>query len=98
MAIGTMTRTESKTDSSLLSLDRKVFKQHFPDRGFKVQHNLCERAEFSLERLVQLAQRLPEKEVEYFTGKVPVNQDPKNHPKNGLSIVETVRRIEENGS
>ena len=94
MATGTMMRTES----NLLKMDTEVFKHNFPNRGFKVQHNLAGRPEFSLERLVQLAQRLPEKEVEYFTGKVPVSQDPKNHPKNGLSIVETVRRIEENGS
>ena len=81
-----------------LEIDSQVFKANFPSFGFKVRHHLCDRPEFQLPRLVDLARRLPEKNVEYYTGKVGVNQDPKSHPRNGLSVAETVRRIEECGS
>lgn len=74
------------------------FQVKFPSKAFKVRHSFCERPEFALENLVELAQRLPAYEVEYFSGKVPVNQDPGSHPRNGLSVADTVRRIEDNGS
>ncbi len=86
------------TEPNLLQLDVEVFKHNFPNRGFKLRHNLCEHTEFSLEQLAQLAQRLPETNVECFTGNVPVNQNPANRPKNGLSIVDTIRHIQKNGS
>jgi hypothetical protein len=85
-------------ESGVLELDKTEFEQTFPRRGFKVRHHLCNQPAFELQRLVQLAQRLPEDQVEHYTGKVSVNQDSKKHPRNGLSIVETVRRIEECGS
>ena len=88
----------TQNSSQLLELDASQFQRDFPQRGFKVRHTLSDRSEFDLPNLVQLAQRLPEKQVEYYAGQVPVNQDPTKHPKNGLSIVETVKRIEESGS
>lgn len=84
--------------SSCLEVNQSRFEAEFPKKSFMVRHNLCDRPEFTLPRLVELAQRLPENEVEYFSGKVSVNQDPSSHPRNGLSVAETVRRIEENGS
>lgn len=84
--------------TSLINIDDAVFAQNFPHHGFKITHQLCDQPEFRLERLVQLAQRLPDNQVEYYSGKVDVNQDPGKHPKNGLSLVETIRRIEECGS
>ena len=84
--------------SELLKIDDAIFNQNFPHHGFKIAHQLCDEPEFRLERLIQLAQRMPENQVEYYSGKVGINQDPDKHPKNGLSIVETVRRIEECGS
>src|SRR5262249_9126342 len=84
--------------ASLLNIDDAVFAQNFPHQGFKITHQLCDQPELRWERLVQLAQRLPANQVEYYSGKVDVNQDPGKHPKNGLSLVETIRRIEECGS
>ncbi len=83
---------------SCLEVDQSRFQNNFPNRGFMVRHQLCDRPEFTLPRLVELAQRLPADEVEYFSGMVSVDQDPSSHPRNGLSVAETVRRIEENGS
>jgi hypothetical protein len=81
-----------------IEIDPQRFQEEFPFQGFKVRHQLAGCPLFELSRLVELAQRLPADEIEYFTGKVDVNQDPKSHPKNGLSVAETVRRIEECGS
>jgi hypothetical protein len=81
-----------------MDIDLPEFRKKFPVLGFKVRHNFADAVEFSLPSLVDLAQRLPESEVEYHSGKVGVDQDPNSHPSNGLSIAETVRRIEECGS
>ncbi len=85
-------------NTELLSSDPNQFRENFPDRGFKVRHNLCDQPELQLPSLIELARRLPENQVEYYSGKVAIDQDGRKYPKNGLSIVETVRRIEECGS
>jgi hypothetical protein len=49
--------------------------------------------------LVELAKQLPASQVEYFSGDVDVNQpDLDKYPLNGLSVLETIRNIEENRS
>jgi hypothetical protein len=93
-----MAQAVSGIGSRLLQLDGTEFREKFPNLGFKAPHDLCDCPLFELSRLVQLAQSLPAEQVEYFAGQVPVNQDAAKHPKNGLSIVETVRRIEHCGS
>jgi len=45
--------------------------------------------------LIELAKRLPKDFVEYNAGNIPVSQDPNQTPQTGLSIEETIRRIEE---
>lgn len=91
------TITAPMTDN-LLSFDDATFADNFPSRGFLIQHQLCAHPSLDLSNLVKLAQRLPESSVEYYSGKVGLSQDGKTYPKNGLSIAETVRRIEECGS
>ena len=86
------------TSDQSLEIDRAQFRTQFPDLGFTIKHRLSDRPEFQLPRLVELARVLPETQVEYYTGNVGINQDPHSHPGNGLSIAETVRRIEECGS
>jgi Cupin-like domain len=84
--------------TNLLDFDDAKFRDNFPHRGFLIQHHLRSHPALELPNLVQLAQRLPESSVEYYSGKVSLSQDARNYPKNGLSIAETVRRIEECGS
>jgi hypothetical protein len=60
-----------------------------------IRHNLSNHKLFSLPRLVELAQTLPTESVEYNSGQIPVSQDPSLTPRNGLSMEETIRRIEE---
>ena len=81
--------------SARLHLNDTNFRHSFPHAGFKVEHSLAEEQNLQLPRLVELARRLDPSQVEYYSGKVGLNQDSSTYPKNGLSIVETVRRIEE---
>jgi hypothetical protein len=84
--------------NDVLEFKDTEFRQNFPNQGFKIGHRLCDEAAFQLPRLVELAKRLPENLVEYYSGGVSVGQRNKGYPKTGLSVVETVRRIEESGS
>jgi hypothetical protein len=79
----------------LLDFDEKQFQVQFNRSPFMIEHNLVTHSLFNLERLIELSQFLPETSVEYNSGEVPVSQDPNLTPRNGLSITETIRRIEE---
>lgn len=83
----------NRVTDSLLELDAAEFAQHFNRRPFVIGHRLREHPLFDLDRLVRLAQTLPETHIEYNAGNLPVNQDQALTPRNGLSPQETVRRI-----
>ena len=78
----------------LTNLDKQTFAENFNRRPFKIEHQLCDRALFSLESLIELSQELPSDRVEYNAGDLPVTQDPHKTPQNGLSVEETIERIE----
>ncbi len=82
----------------LLEIDPVRFLENFDRNPFTVRHRLAEHPLFALPRLVELARELPADCVEYNAGSVGVNQDPALTPKTGLSVEETIRRIEECGS
>ena len=77
----------------LLELEPAQFAAHFNLRPFPVQHHLADHPAFTLERLVELARKLPAESVEYNAGDLPITQDPTRTPRTGLSIEETIRRI-----
>ncbi len=85
----------SSEPGTLLEFDPVQFAECFDRKPFFISHRLCEHPLFDLERLLKLAQTLPEKHIEYNAGTLPVNQDQKLTPRNGLSVAETVRRIRE---
>ena len=66
----------------------------YPARPARLRHRLSGEALFSLEALVDLAARLPASSIEYNAGDLPVDQDADKTPANGLSVAETIRRIE----
>ncbi len=76
-------------------IDAETFRAGFNRRPFKIEHHLVDHPLFALPRLIELARRLPESRVEYNAGDIPVSQDPDSTPRNGLSIEDTIRRIEE---
>jgi hypothetical protein len=81
--------------ASLLDIDSALFAANFNQRPFLIGHRLCDHPLFALSSLMDLAKRLPEKDIEYNSGNLPMSVDPKQTPRNGLSIEETIRRIEE---
>lgn len=78
-----------------LVIDESVFKQKFPDHPFVVKHNLVNHPLLQLPRLIELAQGLPADQIEYNAGNLDVNQDPSKTPHTGLSVEDTIQRIEE---
>lgn len=78
-----------------LDIDAQTFRENFNRRPFLIGHHLSDHPLFALPRLIELAQRLPEGRVEYNAGSLPVSQNPSSTPRNGLSITETIRRIEQ---
>src|SRR5437870_13222115 len=79
----------------LLDIDADTFRACFDRRPFLISHHLTDHPLFALPRLVELAQRLPAKDVEYNAGNIPISLDPTLTPRNGLSVEETIRRIED---
>ena len=79
----------------LLDLDADLFRSHFPRAPFPIRHRLADHPLFAMAELVELSKRLPEKHIEYNAGNLAVNADPAQTPRNGLSVEETIRRIEE---
>jgi hypothetical protein len=70
----------------------------YPEQPVLLDHDLAGHELLSLESLAQLAQRIRPVDVEYNRGDIPVGIDPADTPANGLSVTETIRRIEECGS
>jgi hypothetical protein len=70
----------------------------YPEEATLLRHGLCGHPLLTLEALVELAQRIPAKHVEYYRGDVPIGIGGDDTPSNGLSIAETIRRIEQCGS
>ena len=77
----------------LLQMDARVFRECFDRVPFLIGHRLVANPLFELPRLLRLAQTLPEANVEYNAGNIPVNLAPDSTPRNGLSAEETIRRI-----
>lgn len=78
----------------LFTFDSHEFATCFNQRPFKVAHQLASHPLFELDRLLELARKLPEDLIEYNAGNLPINQDPDKTPRNGLSVTETIERIQ----
>src|SRR5262249_1832757 len=85
----------SEISSSLLQIDAGTFRANFNRLPFLIKHQLAGHELFALPRLIELAQRLPAECVEYNAGNLPISQNPQLTPRNGLSVEETIRRIED---
>lgn len=80
-------------NETLIEIEPYVIEQHFDRQPFLVRHCLNDHPLFGFSRLMELAQRLPEKSIEYNAGDLPVSIDGGQTPGNGLSVDETLRRI-----
>jgi hypothetical protein len=82
-------------DRNLLKFDSQNFREKFNRRPFLVKHNLASHPLFQLGSLVELSRRLPAEHVKYNLGTLAVTEDLDRAPQSGLSVQETIERIEE---
>jgi hypothetical protein len=71
---------------------------YYPERPGALSHGLAGHPLLTLEALVELGRRMPRADVEYNAGDLPYGVDPEAVSHNGLSVEDTIRRIEECGS
>lgn len=77
---------------------RAAFAAAYPDRPTALTHGLVGHRLLTLDALATLAERMPADAVEYNLGKLPLGVRPEDTPSNGLTLGETIRTIETNGS
>ena len=86
---------KSLTENKLLSFDPETYRTHFGQVPFKINHGLCQHPLLNVGRLMELARNLPPQNIEYNAGNLPISVEHSQTPMNGLSVEETIRRIEE---
>ncbi|HKT14577.1 MAG TPA: cupin-like domain-containing protein [Allosphingosinicella sp.] len=74
------------------------FRAGYPDNPTKLAHCLLGHPLLELEAIAALAQRMRPRDVEYNAADLPIGVPQEELPANGLSIADTIRSIEENGS
>ncbi len=77
---------------------RAGFARLYPEQAGVVSHRLAGHPLFELEALVRLAGRMRPADVERNLGDLPIGVDPDAVRGNGLSVADTIRSIERNGS
>lgn len=70
------------------------FETKFNRSPFQIGHQLSGNELFSIERLLQLSRELPKESVEYNPGDIEISHDPNLTPQNGLTVEETIERIQ----
>jgi hypothetical protein len=75
-----------------------TLRSSYPEGPVLLDHDLAGHPLLGLDALAALASRIRPVDAEYNRGDVPVGLDPDATPANGLSVDETIRRIEECGS
>jgi hypothetical protein len=78
-----------------LETDATTFRASFNRRPFTIRHHLVDHPLFTLQNLVGLAQSLPAEHVKYNSGDIAISQGLYEGPQTGLSVEETVQRLEE---
>lgn len=73
---------------------RRQFDACYPERAGILDHNMQAHALLTLDALADLGTALPESSVEYNPGDLPVGIRPEDVPDNGMSIGDTIRRID----
>jgi mannose-6-phosphate isomerase-like protein (cupin superfamily) len=75
-----------------------ILENCYPRQTDKLPHNLLDHPLLQLGALIDLATTLPQDSVEYNPGNLPVGIRPEDVPAPELSVADTIRSIEENGS
>lgn len=77
---------------------RDRFATLYPEQPGKIAHHLSGHKLFELESLVELSQRIRPVDVEQNLANLPIEVDPSTVQHNGLSVADSIRSIEQNGS
>jgi len=77
---------------------RAAFAAAYPDQSTRLTHGLVGHGLLTLDALAVLAERMPASSVEYNLGKLPLGVRAEDTPSNGLTLGETIRTIDTNGS
>lgn len=77
---------------------RTEFGALYPETAGRLTHHLVGHPLFELDALVALAGRMRAVDVEQNLADLPIGIDPERLEHNGLSVADTIRSIEENGS
>lgn len=80
--------------TALIQVD-ETGRKAFPQQPFAIRHGLADHPLFSLEKLVELAGRMPADGIEYNSGKVGIDQKPEETPLVDMPPTEVVQRIRE---
>lgn len=70
----------------------------YPEQPVRLAHDLADHPLLCIDALAGLAERMRPVDVEYNKADLPIGVDPAETQANGLSIGDTIRSIEENGS
>ncbi len=76
----------------------EAFAAAYPAQPVKLSHRLLGHPLLTLDALASLAEALPDSEIEYNPGKLPIGIRPEDVPGSGLTAVETIRKIATAGS
>ncbi len=76
-----------------LLFDKTEFAETYPKLPFAVKHNLSEHPLFELPRLLELCKTMPAHKVDFYTGRVGVNEDRLKTDPTGLTAEETIEQI-----
>lgn len=90
--------TAPRTENIFPDESRTRFAAAYPDQPVGLRHRLTGHRLLTLDALAALAERMPASAIEYNLGKLPLGLRPEDTPSNGLSLGETIRTIERNGS
>lgn len=74
------------------------FAAAYPEQPTLLDHGLADHPLLQLDALAALATRIRPVDAEYNRGDLPVGIDAADTPANGLSVEDTIRSIEQNGS
>lgn len=94
-----MTAHTRLTSSTIFGADARAgFAAIYPEQSGKLTHDLTGHPLFELEALVELSQRIRPVDVEQNLADLPIEVDPAAVQHNGLSVADSIRSIEQNGS
>lgn len=77
---------------------RSSFASAYPASPVKLRHALLDHPLLTLDALADLAGQLPPDSIEFNPGQLPIGIRPEDVPQSKLSVIETIRTIEQAGS